>query len=141
MNAAEITLVQNSFSKIVPVAGPAAALFYARLFELDPSLRPLFHGDMTEQGNKLMQVLALAVGSLERLATVLPAVRQLGVKHVAYGVKESHYETVGEALLWTLEKGLGDDFTPAVRAAWAKTYALFADTMKDAARGAQAAAA
>jgi hemoglobin-like flavoprotein len=106
MTPAEINLVHDTFRQIARISDQAAALFYARLFELDPSLRPMFRGDMTEQGRKLMHVLALAVSSLDRIETLLPAVRQLGVKHTGYGVREEHYATVGEALLWTLEKGL-----------------------------------
>lgn len=141
MTPAEINLVHDTFRQIARISDQAAALFYARLFELDPSLRPMFRGDMTEQGRKLMHVLALAVSSLDRIETLLPAVRQLGVKHTGYGVREEHYATVGEALLWTLEKGLGPAFTPEVRAAWTTTYTLLAQTMIDAARAAQRAAA
>ncbi|MEI6861141.1 MAG: globin family protein [Verrucomicrobiota bacterium] len=134
MTPAEITLVRDSFQKVAPIAPQAAALFYGRLFELDPSLRPLFKGDMTEQGKKLMATLALATATLDRPDQLLPVVRQLGVRHVAYGVRDEHYATVGAALLWTLEQGLGADFTPAVRAAWTATYTLLADTMITAAR-------
>jgi hemoglobin-like flavoprotein len=140
MSPAEITLVKDSFRKIVPIADQAAALFYARLFELDPSLRPLFRGDMHEQGRKLMTMIATAVAALERIDAIVPAVRQLGARHVGYGVREEHYATVGEALLWTLEKGLGPEFTPAVKAAWTSTYTLLANTMIDAQRAAHAAA-
>ncbi|MCX6954744.1 MAG: globin family protein [Verrucomicrobia bacterium] len=141
MTPSDITLVKDSFRKIVPIADQAASLFYARLFELDPSLRALFRGDMHEQGRKLMAMIATAVGALERLDTIVPAVRQLGARHAGYGVTEDHYATVGAALLWTLEKGLGADFTPAVKAAWTATYTLLANTMIDAARSAQTAAA
>lgn len=140
MNASEITLVKNSFRKVLPIADQAAALFYARLFELDPSLRPLFRGDMAEQGRKLMTMIATAVGSLDRLEQIVPAVRALGARHGGYGVKEEHYATVGAALLWTLEKGLGPEFTPAVREAWTSTYSLLANTMIEAQRERAAAA-
>lgn len=133
MNAREILLVRSSFQKLTPIAGQAAALFYARLFELDPALRPLFRGDMREQGRKLMQMIALAVGALDRLDTILPAVRQLGARHADYGVRDEHYATVGAALLWTLEKGLGAEFTPELRDAWTQTYTTLADAMKAAA--------
>lgn len=133
MNAREILLVRSSFQKLAPIAGQAAALFYARLFELDPALRPLFRGDMREQGRKLMQMIALAVGALDRLDTILPAVRQLGARHADYGVRDEHYATVGAALLWTLEKGLGAEFTPELRDAWTQTYTTLADAMKAAA--------
>lgn len=138
MNAHEISLVKTSFQKVVPLADQAAAIFYARLFELDPSLRALFHGDMGEQGRKLMQMLSLAVGGLDRLETLAPAVRQLGMRHAAYQVRDEHYDTVGEALLWTLGKGLGAEFTSEMQAAWARVYWLLAETMKAGARDALA---
>jgi len=141
MTPSEITLVKESFEKVRPIADQAATLFYGRLFELDPALRSLFHGDMVEQGRKLMASLALATATLDRPDQLLPVVRSLGVRHVSYGVREEHYATVGAALLWTLEKGLGADFTPAVRAAWTETYTLLAETMIAAARAAEAAAA
>lgn len=134
MTPAEIALVKDSFRKLAPIADQAAALFYARLFELDPSLRALFHGDMAEQGRKLMHMIGLAVGGLDRLEELVPAVRQLGLRHAAYHVRDEHYETVGEALLWTLGRGLGPAFTPELQAAWAKTYWTLAETMKAGAR-------
>ena len=130
MNDKQIRLVQESFRQVAPIAEAAAELFYARLFELDPGLRPLFRGDMTEQGRKLMQMLGVAVKGLERPEQLLPAVRALGARHVAYGVGERDYDTVGEALLWTLGRGLGEAFTPEVEAAWAEVYATLADAMQ-----------
>lgn len=126
-------LVQTSFQKVLPIADTAAALFYDRLFELDPDLRRLFRGDMKEQGRKLMQMIAFAVKSLNRLDELVPLVESLGARHTAYGVKDAHYETVGAALLWTLEKGLGDSFTKEVKDAWTAVYTLLAETMKSAA--------
>ena len=140
MSPSEINLVKDSFRKVLPIADQAAALFYARLFELDPELRDLFRGDMVEQGRKLMTMIATAVASLERLESIVPAVRQLGARHAGYGVSEEHYATVGAALIWTLEKGLGPDFTPAVRDAWTTTYSLLANTMIEAQREAAVAA-
>ncbi len=134
MTPEEIQLVRTSFARIVPIADQVAALFYARLFELDPTLRNLFHGDMAEQGRKLMQAIGFCVASLDRLPTIVPMVRQLGLRHASYQVRAAHYETVGAALLWTLEKGLGADYTPALRTAWAKLYWLLAETMKAGAR-------
>ena len=134
MTPPEISLVKDSFRKVVPIADQAAALFYARLFELDPSLRPMFRGDMADQGRKLMTMIATAVAGLERPDQLLATVRMLGVRHVAYGVRDAHYATVGAALLWTLEKGLGAEFTAEVRAAWTKVYTLLADTMREAAQ-------
>src|SRR5437868_2224550 len=120
MNPAEISLVKSSFQKVAPIADQAAALFYARLFELDPSLRELFHGDMAAQGKKLMAMIGLAVSGLDRLETLAPAVRQLGMRHAGYHVRERHYDTVGAALIWTLEKGLGADFTAETKLAWTR---------------------
>ncbi|HSD95640.1 MAG TPA: globin family protein [Sulfuricaulis sp.] len=129
-------LVQSSFAKVAPIAGTAAELFYSKLFALDPALKPLFKGDMKEQGRKLMRMIATAVNGLDRLEALVPAVQDLGQRHVAYGVTASHYDTVGEALLWTLERGLGPDFTSEVKDAWATVYGLLAQVMKDAAYGA-----
>lgn len=128
-------LVQATFAQVTPIADRSAALFYRRLFELDPSLKPLFRGDMQEQGKKLMRMIAIAVNGLDRLGELLPAVQDLGRRHVNYGVTAAHYDTVGAALLWTLEQGLGPAFTPQVRDAWSTVYGLLAQTMIDAAYG------
>jgi hemoglobin-like flavoprotein len=138
MTAEQKFLVQTTFAKIVPIADTAASLFYGRLFEIDPALRPLFKGDLVEQGRKLMQMIGVAVNGLDRLDQIVPAVQQLGVRHVAYGVKDEHYVYVAVALVWTLEQGLGADFTPEVRDAWTAAYTLLADTMKAAAATAAA---
>ena len=129
-------LVQGTFASIATIADDAAILFYQRLFELDPSLRPMFRGDMVEQRKKLMQMITAAVKGLDRLDQLVPVVQNLGRRHAGYGVQESHYDTVGAALLWTLEAGLGRQFTPQVKEAWAAVYGLLATTMKDAARDA-----
>lgn len=126
-------LVQDSFAQVEPIAETAAALFYGRLFELDPSLRALFHGDMNEQGRKLMTTLKVVVASVNRLDAIVPAVQHLGRRHAGYQVEARHYDTVGEALLWTLEKGLGPSFTPQTRQAWAEVYVILANVMKQAA--------
>lgn len=131
MTPNQISLVQNSFGEVP--AEIAAELFYARLFELDPSLRPLFKGDMKVQGRKLMDMIAVAVRGLNDLETIVPAVEDLGVRHAEYGVTAGHYGTVGSALLWTLEKGLGEQFTDEVREAWTAAYTLLSTTMIDAA--------
>jgi len=127
-------LVQESFAAVVPIADDAAVLFYRRLFELDPSLQRMFRGDMTEQRRKLMQMLTAAVKGLDRLDQLVPVVEELGRRHVGYGVADAHYDTVGAALLWTLEKGLGNAFTPDVKDAWIAVYGLLAGTMKNAAK-------
>lgn len=135
MNPASITLVQDSWKKVVPIAEQAAALFYDELFALDPSLRSLFKTDMKAQGRKLTSMLNTAVVNLGQIETILPAVQDLGRRHVGYGVKPAHYETVGTALIATLEKGLGGDFTPGVRAAWVEAYTALAGVMQEAAAG------
>jgi hemoglobin-like flavoprotein len=129
----QIELVQNSFATIAPIADDAAALFYRRLFEIDPSLKSMFKEDMTEQRRKLMQMLTAAVKGLPRLDRLVPVVEDLGRRHASYGVLDAHYETVGAALIWTLEKGLGDAFTPQVKDAWATVYGILASTMRNAA--------
>ena len=129
MDAHQIELVQHSFARVLTISETAADLFYGKLFDLDPSLRPMFKSDLKEQGRKLMQMLRVAVNGLTRLDAILPAVEALGRRHVAYGVREEHYDTVAEALLWTLGQGLGDDFTPDVQSAWAAAYALLAGAM------------
>jgi hemoglobin-like flavoprotein len=140
LTAAQKTLVQTSFATIVPIADDAAALFYQRLFELDPSLQAMFRGSMIEQRKKLMQMLTAAVKGLDRLEQLVPVVQDLGRRHAAYGVAEAHYGTVGAALLWTLEMGLGAAFTAETREAWTAVYGLLATTMQNAAREALAAA-
>ena len=134
MTTTEIALVQSSFRKIVPIADQAAALFYARLFELDPALRAAFGGDMHEQGQKLMSVIAATIAALERQEALVSMVRSLGARHAAYGALEEHYASFGAALMWTLQKGLGPEFTPAVSAAWTSTYSFLATTMIEAQR-------
>ena len=126
-------LVRESFAKVVPIAPQAAALFYDRLFVLDPSLKPLFKGDMNDQGRKLMAMIGTAVANLDKLETIVPAVQDLGRRHVAYGVQASQYDTVAAALLWTLGQGLGEAFMPPVEAAWTEAYTILATVMKDAA--------
>jgi hemoglobin-like flavoprotein len=136
MTRDHILLVQQSFEHVVPIADLAAALFYKRLFELDPGLRSLFPGEMQEQRRKLMVMLGVAVRGLDHLETIVPAIQKLGERHRGYGVTDGHYATAGAALLWTLEQGLGECFTPEVRAAWASAYALLANTMRAAAAAA-----
>jgi hemoglobin-like flavoprotein len=126
-------LVRESFAKVAPIAPQAAALFYGRLFELDPTLKPLFKGDMTEQGRKLMTMIGTAVANLNKLDAIVPAVQDLGRRHTSYGVQPQHYATVGSALLWTLGQGLGEAFTPQVEAAWTEVYTVLATVMQDAA--------
>jgi hemoglobin-like flavoprotein len=133
MTPNQIKLVQTSFAKVAPIAATAADLFYARLFEIAPAVRPMFPEDLSEQKKKLMAMLGTAVASLNNLDTLLPAVRALGRRHSGYGVKAQHYAQVGSALLWTLEQGLGEAFTPEVKDAWATAYIVLSTTMMDAA--------
>ena len=129
MNASDVALVQDSFKKVAPISDVAAELFYGRLFEVAPQVKPMFRGDMKEQGRKLMATLGVVVTGLTRLETVLPAASALAKQHVAYGVKAEHYPIVGGALLWTLEKGLGPDFTPETKTAWTEAYTALAGVM------------
>lgn len=133
MSPEKIELVKTTWSQVAPNADQVAILFYSRLFEIAPEVKPLFKGDMIEQGKKLMQMLALAVNGLPKLDSILGAVQEMGVRHTAYGVKPQHYDSVGAALLWTLEQGLGEEYTPEVADAWTETYITLSDVMKDAA--------
>ena len=129
LSAREIELVQESFAVVETIADQAAALFYDRLFEIDPSTKPLFKGNMVAQGRKLMAVLKTAVAGLNNLEKLVPAIKVLGQRHHAYGVELKHYESVGNALLWTLKQGLQEALTPEVETAWAKTYGVLAEVM------------
>lgn len=133
MTPQQVVLVQTSWQKVVPIKEKAAELFYGKLFELDPALKPMFKGDMVEQGRKLTAMLNTVVVKLDNLGDIVPAVRDLGKRHVAYGVEDAHYDTVAAALLWTLGAGLGDAFTPEVKDAWTKAYMTLAGAMKEAA--------
>ena len=128
MTSEKTQLVQDTWEKVVPIADQAAALF-----ELDPELKPLFKADIKEQGIKLMQMITVAVRGLGDLGKLVPAVEALGQRHVGYGVRGKDYETVGTALLWTLQQGLGDAYTAEVEEAWTTVYTVLASTMKNAA--------
>jgi hemoglobin-like flavoprotein len=127
-------LVKESWDLVEPIAPRAAELFYANLFALDPSLKPLFTGDMAVQGEKLMKMVGVAVRLLPQPQLLLPALQTLGRRHADYGVRDEHYDTVGTALLSTLQQGIGVAFTPEVREAWIDVYGVMARTMKEAAR-------
>ena len=133
IDARTVELVQSSWAKVRPISDAAATMFYTRLFELEPSVRPLFKEDMTEQKKKLMQTLSVAVDGLRNPDKLVPVLSDLGVRHAGYMVQDPHYDRVGEALLWTLEEGLGDEFTDEVRVAWTKVYGFVAGVMKSAA--------
>jgi nitric oxide dioxygenase len=140
MTPAQVELIQGSFAKVAPISEQAAALFYGRLFEIAPEARPLFRGDMDEQGRKLMATLAVVVDGLSNLDALLPAASALAKRHVAYGVTPDHYAPVGEALIWTLERGLGAGWTQELAAAWAAAYATLSQFMIAQAYGRSAAA-
>ena len=133
MTPRQIELVQGSFAQVAPIADQAAALFYHNLFSADPSLKPLFKGDMQAQGQKLMQMIGVAVGKLNELEVLVPVLQRLGERHADYGVEDDHYATVGSALLQTLSQGLADAFTEEVEEAWGTAYGLMANTMIEAA--------
>jgi hemoglobin-like flavoprotein len=132
MDQRQIDLVQSTFAEVKPIADTASQIFYDELFALDPSLRPLFKDDLTEQRTKLMTMLGLAVDGLDDWDLAAEVVRGLGARHAAYGVRPEHFDTVGAALLATLAKGLGDAFTPEVEEAWTDCYVLVSSEMKDA---------
>lgn len=129
MTPQEVELVQSSFANLAPFAEDAAALFYTRLFEIDPETRSLFRGDIHTQGRKLMAALATVVDSLGELEAIVPVASSLAKRHVAYGVLPEHYPRVADALLWTLEQRLAGAFTPALRAAWAAAYSALSEVM------------
>lgn len=135
MDANKILLVRNSWQQVLPIKDTAANLFYGQLFELDPALKPLFKGDMLEQGRKLMAMINTVVNNLDNLVPVLETVQEMGRRHVSYGVTAAHYDTVGNALIWTLAQGLGPQFTQAVKDAWVEAYTTLSSAMKQAAYG------
>jgi hemoglobin-like flavoprotein len=130
LTANDIMLVRASFARVVPIKNAAADLFYDRLFEVAPQLRRIFPADLRAQKLKLMGMLATAVGGLNDLEALVPKVKALGARHVGYGARAADYNVVGEVLLWTLERGLADAFTPEVRDAWIKVYGVLAATMQ-----------
>ncbi|BCE00414.1 globin family protein [Marinicellulosiphila megalodicopiae] len=133
MNDQQIKIIQQTFAMVVPIADTAADLFYTRLFELDPSLKKLFKSDLTLQGAKLMKMLGYVVNGLNNLDALIPAIQDLGRRHVDYGVTSDMYETVGLSLLWTLEKGLGPAYTEEAKEAWCTAYTILKNVMCDAA--------
>lgn len=140
MTPQQIELVKKTWVMVVPIADTAAEMFYGRLFELEPSYREMFKGDMTEQGKKLMKTINIAVEALDDVEPLIPTLKQMGADHAGYGVVDRDYNVVGAALLWTLEQGLGDAFTDEVKNAWAAVYEVLANTMKQGAAEAEMAA-
>jgi nitric oxide dioxygenase len=129
MTPDQVTLVQQSFTKVAPISDQAAVIFYDRLFEIAPQVKAMFPSDLTEQRKKLMATLAVVVNGLSNLESILPAASALATRHVGYGAKAEHYPVVGSALLWTLEKGLGETWTPEVAAAWTAAYGTLSGYM------------
>jgi len=140
MNPSQVKLVQESFAKVAPISEQAAVIFYDRLFEVAPAVKAMFPADMTEQRKKLMATLAVVVNGLSSLESILPAASALAVRHVNYVARPEHYPVVGGALLWTLEKGLGEAWTPEVASAWAAAYGTLSNFMIAEAYGKQQAA-
>jgi hemoglobin-like flavoprotein len=142
MTPVQKRLVQSTWQHVVPIADTAAALFYQRLFEIDPSTRPLFRtSDMAQQRKLLMQVIGMAIAGLDKLDALIGTVEELGRRHVSYGVRDAHYDSVGAALLWTLEQGLGKAWNAEVAAAWAEVYGTLSGVMRRAANEVMASAA
>ena len=139
MTPDQVKLVQDSFARVAPIADKAAELFYGRLFDIAPQVRAMFPADMSDQRRKLMTTLMTVVNGLNNLDTILPAASVLAKRHVGYGAEAAHYPVVGEALLWTLETGLGEAWTPPVAAAWTAAYATLSNFMISEAYGQEAA--
>ena len=135
MTPEQVTLVQQSFGKVAPISDQAVVIFYDRLFEIAPQVKAMFPADMTEQRKKLMATLAVVVNGLSNLESILPAASALAQRHVAYGARAEHYPVVGSALLWTLEKGLGDGWTVDVATAWTAAYTMLSGFMIEQAYG------
>jgi hemoglobin-like flavoprotein len=139
MKLEQIELVKTTYAQVEPMAATAAAIFYGRLFELDPSLRRFFKGSMGDQSIKLMATLSTVIANLDRQANIVGIVRYLGSRHVSYGVQAEHYNTMGLALFWTLRQCLGEAYTANVEEAWKETYYMLAGLMKEAAAELEAA--
>jgi nitric oxide dioxygenase len=129
MTPDQIRLVRESFAKVVPIHTAAAAIFYDRLFQVAPEIRSLFPTDLTPQGAKLMAALGMVAAGLERLESIIPQVHELGRRHADYGVRDAHYDLIGQTLIWTLDKVLGAAFTPETREAWIEAYGMLAEAM------------
>ncbi len=141
MTPEQAQIIKLTFAQVMRDRDKVGRMFYDRLFSIAPEVKPLFKGDIAEQSRKLMDTLALAVGMLRDMPTLVITLEGLARRHVGYGVKDEHYDKVGEALLWTLEKGLGDAFTAQVRDAWTALYVAVAKIMRDSAKGKSAAVA
>ena len=132
MSPEQKTLVQVTWRQLVPIADTAASMFYGRLFWIDPSARDLFAGvDLEKQRGKLIQALTMVVGALDRIDELVPTIADLGRRHAGYGVTDDHYDSVGAALMWSLEEGLGNAWNAEVKAAWAAAYDLLSGVMRE----------
>ncbi len=132
---AQIALVKETWARVIPISETASRLFYDRLFETSPHLAPMFYGvDLVSQRQKLVKAINMVVMSLECIDTLIPSIRDLGQRHLNYGAEEAHYAQVGAALLWTLETGLGDDWSEEAETAWTNAYQLLANVMLEGAR-------
>ena len=140
MTPEQKSLVVDSWNRVLPIKDKAAELFYGRLFEVYPEVKPYFKGDMTSQGMKLMATLNTAVNSLDNLEVLLEPLKQMGARHAGYGVQNEDYDKVADAFLWTLEQGLGEAFTPEVKEAWVITYTTVAAVMIEGANAVSASA-
>jgi hemoglobin-like flavoprotein len=129
----QVRIIQHTWSLVMPIADTAAGLFYERLFQLDPGLKPMFRTDPKAQRVKLISMLALVVKGIGNLDGLIDTVQEMGMRHVNYGVKDEHYDTVGAAFLWTLEQGLGTEWTPEAQSAWVAAYGVLSSAMKSAA--------
>jgi hemoglobin-like flavoprotein len=138
MSPQQVELVQMTWRQVQLVGDTAAELFYGKLFSLGPAVRPLFKNDLKDQGRNLTAMISVAVHWLARPEKIIVALQQLGRRHAAYGVQPRHYEIVAAALMWMLEKCLGDAFTPEARSAWTAAYDMLAKTMQEAAACASA---
>jgi hemoglobin-like flavoprotein len=136
MTPDQVRLIKLTFAQVVTIKDQAGRMFYDRLFAIAPEVRSMFTGDIDAQARKLMDTLALAVGMLRDMPTLVATLEGLAQRHVAYGVKDEHYDKVGEALIWTLERGLGPAFTDEARDAWTALYVTVAQVMRRAASGA-----
>ncbi len=135
MTPKDIDLVQSSFAKVAPIDDETGLLFYERLFEIAPEVRPLFRGDIDDQGRMFMSMLTVAVNGLTTFDSIEPALRELAIRHAGYGVRPEHYASIGAALIWIMERSLGDDFTDEVRSAWLAVYDALSAVMIEAAYG------
>ena len=134
MTPEQTQLVRTSFARLAPIKVAAAAIFYDRLFQAAPEFRGMFPTDLTEQGAKLMAAIGFVAAGLDRLESIIPQVHELGRRHAGYGVQDAHYVIVGDTLIWTLERGLGDAFTLETRKAWIEAYGMVAEAMIAAAK-------